>query len=192
VRIHLASYFDGLREVAAERKGEERLLLLFLGSTIGNFSYGEAAEFLSQLRKGLRRGDALLLGADLVKPIDTLLLAYDDPTGVTAAFNKNLLARINRELEGNFDLAAFAHEARYSAETHSVEMHLRSLHAQEVQIKVAELTVPLAEDETIWTESSRKFTPRELDELAEASGFEPRGRWIDVEWPFAECLWLVP
>jgi uncharacterized SAM-dependent methyltransferase len=121
-----------------------------------------------------------------------LLLAYDDPTGVTAAFNKNLLGRINRELGGEFHLPEFVHEARYSPQSQSVEMHLRSLRRQRVSIAAAGLTAQFEEGETIWTEASRKFTPSELDELALNAGFEPRGRWIDSEWPFAECLWLVP
>jgi L-histidine Nalpha-methyltransferase len=192
MQAHLAPYNVGLREVVIRRTDQERLLVLFLGSTIGNFSYAEAAGFLSEIRQTLRKGDALLLGADLVKSVPALLLAYDDPTGVTAAFNKNLLGRINRELGGSFRLPEFVHEARYSSESHSVEMHLRSLRPQEVSIAAAGLTVRFAEGETIWTESSRKFTPSELDELALHAGFEPRGRWIDREWPFAECLWLVP
>jgi dimethylhistidine N-methyltransferase len=189
---HLAPYAIGLEEVVARRDGHECLLVLFLGSTIGNFSYAEAARFLCEIRRTLRSGDALLLGADLLKPIPELLLAYDDPTGVTAAFNKNLLGRINRELGGEFHLPDFAHEARYSADSQSVEMHLRSLRRQEVLIEDAGLTVKLDEGETIWTEASRKFTPSELDELALNAGFEPRGRWVDSEWPFAECIWLVP
>jgi dimethylhistidine N-methyltransferase len=189
---HLAPYSVGLREVVARRRDQERLLVLFLGSTIGNFSYAEAADFLSGIRRTLRTGDALLLGADLLKSVPALLLAYDDPTGVTAAFNKNLLGRINRELGGDFHLPSFAHEARYSSEKQSVEMHLRSLRRQKVSIAAAGLTAQFAEGETIWTESSRKFTTSELDELALNAGFEPRGRWIDSDWPFAECLWLVP
>ena len=192
MQAHLAPYAVGLREVVARRHDQERLLVLFLGSTIGNFLYADAAAFLGEIRRTLRKGDALLLGADLVKAPRTLLLAYDDPTGVTAAFNKNLLGRINRELGGNFHLPAFAHEARYSSETHSVEMHLRSLRLQEVSIPAAGLSVRFAEGETIWTESSRKFTPTELDELALSAGFEPRGRWVDDDWPFAECFWIVP
>jgi dimethylhistidine N-methyltransferase len=189
---HLAPYSAGLQEVVARREDHERLLVLFLGSNIGNFSYDEAARFLCGIRRALRGGDALLLGADLLKPIPELLLAYDDPTGVTAAFNKNLLGRINRELGGEFHLPAFAHEARYSSENQSVEMHLRALRRQEVFIEGAGLSVRFEEGETIWTEASRKFTSSELDELGLNAGFKPCGRWIDSEWPFAECFWLVP
>jgi dimethylhistidine N-methyltransferase len=189
---HLASYIDGLREVARFRHAGERLLVLFLGSTIGNFLSGEAARFLADVRRVLRPGDALLLGADLMKPVPTLLLAYDDPAGVTAAFNKNVLARVNRELGGNFHLPSFAHEVRFSHETRSIEMHLRAVRKQDAYIPAARLRVRMEIGETIWTESSRKFTEWELDDLAAAAGFELSGRWIDREWLFAESLLLAP
>ena len=192
IHPHEGAYLEGLREVRLRRGAHERLLLLFLGSTIGNFTLEEALDFLCELRSLLHAGDALLLGADLVKPVETLLLAYDDPAGVTAAFNKNLLGRMNRELGANFDLKAFAHEACYESHNHAVEMHLRSLRAQVVDIPEAGLRVEFRQGESIWTESSRKFTVAELDELARASGFEPCRRWVDPEWPFAECLWLAP
>ncbi len=191
MHAHRSSYIEGLSEVVSERDDTSRLLLLFLGSTIGNFSSHEALNFLSAIRRQMRSGDALLLGADLVKPVDTLLFAYNDPAGVTAAFNKNVLGRMNRELGANFDLSSFEHEARYSGETQAVEMHLRSTRSQEVTIPGAGLAVSFEEGETIWTESSRKFTLRELDELALKSGFKPCRQWTDSEWPFAECLWLV-
>src|SRR4029453_9175009 len=103
---------------------------LFLGSNIGNFDRPAAGEFLAEIRGALRPGDALLLGADLVKPEAELLLAYDDPLGVTAAFNKNLLARMNNELLADFDLSAFAHRAVWNRREGRVEMHLESLRPQ--------------------------------------------------------------
>src|ERR1700730_637339 len=106
-------YLDGLMEVAARRKKGEQLLVLFLGSTIGNFEHPADVKFLRQIRETLVAGDALLLGTDLEKPIQQLLDAYDDPLGVTAAFNLNLLARINRELDADFNLAQFEPEARF-------------------------------------------------------------------------------
>src|SRR5207249_11839095 len=124
------SYTEGLKQVVARRAPHETLLVLFLGSTIGNFERGPADYFLRQVRALLSPGDALLLGADLVKPVPQLLAAYDDSIGVTAAFNLNLLARINRELEGDFDLARFRHKARYNETERRVEMHLESLAAQ--------------------------------------------------------------
>src|SRR5262249_34424815 len=122
-----ADYLTGLRRVAARRRRGERLLVLFLGSTIGNFDRADAAGFLAGVREYLAPGDGLLLGTALVKPAERLLLAYDDPLGVTAAFNGNLLVRMNRELGAEFDLNQFQHEARWDARERRVEMHLRSL-----------------------------------------------------------------
>src|SRR5271170_1802457 len=140
-------YLDGLLEVAARRQAGEQLLVLFLGSTIGNFEHPADVKFLRQMRDILRVGDALLLGTDLTKPIRQLLDAYDDPLGVTAAFNLNLLARINRELDANFMLDQFEHLARINHEARSVEMHLRSLCRQTVHVPAAELIVDLLEGE---------------------------------------------
>src|SRR5262249_44270781 len=159
-------YLDGLREVAAQRTRGEQLLVLFLGSTIGNFDRPADAKFLRAVRQTLQPEDALLLGTDLIKPIPQLLDAYDDALGVTAAFNRNLLVRVNRELGGNFRLSEFAHEARFNPETRSVEMHLRSLRSQNVSIARAGLTVTFREGETIWTETSHKYSRPELLQLA--------------------------
>src|ERR1700688_378483 len=120
-------YLDGLLSVAASRRPGERLLVLFLGSTIGNFDRPAGEQFLRQVRHRLNAGDALLLGTDLEKPLAQIHAAYDDPLGVTAAFDLNLLARINRELGGNFDLANFRHLAHYNSEERRIEMHLISL-----------------------------------------------------------------
>ncbi len=119
-------YLDGLLAAASRRQKDDHLLVLFLGSTIGNFDRDAAERFLTEVRRILYPGDALLLGTDLEKPLPQLLAAYDDSLGVTAAFNLNLLARINRELGADFDLAAFRHEARYNSSEQRVEMHLRS------------------------------------------------------------------
>ncbi len=119
-------YLDGLAEVAASRRHGKPLLVLFLGSTIGNFDPPAAANFLQEVRGLLQPGDSLLLGTDLAKPAPVLLAAYDDPIGVTAAFNLNLLGRINRELDGHFDLSRFDHVARFDSAACRVEMHLRS------------------------------------------------------------------
>lgn len=181
-------YLDGLLEVAARRQDGERLLVLFLGSTIGNFDRPAAAEFLQRIRRILQRGDALLLGTDLEKPIPLLLDAYDDPLGVTAAFNLNLLARINRELDGDFLLHNFEHVARYNTEVRSIEMHLRSKKKQTVRIRQADLCVHFEQNETIWTESSHKYARHEMFHIAEQAGFRCEAQWIDSEWPFAENL----
>ena len=185
-----ATYIEGLSRVA-DARADETLLVLFLGSTIGNFDRRCAAEFLSEVRDRMRPGDGFLLGADLVKPIDQLLQAYDDPAGVTAAFNRNILGRINRELGGDFDLRAFEHEARYDEREHRIEMHLRSTRPQTVSISTAGCTAHFAEGETIWTESSHKFQVADLEEMARTAGFRVRATWIDDEWPFAETLWMA-
>jgi uncharacterized SAM-dependent methyltransferase len=180
-----------LSEVVARRRPGETLLVLFLGSTIGNIDRPGAAAILREVRRLLLAGDRLLLGADLEKPEERMLLAYDDPTGVTASFNLNLLGRINRELGGNFQLRNFAHEARYHRPERRIEMHLRSLCAQRVAVEAAGVEVELGRNETIWTEASHKFLLHELPEMARAAGFRSEARWVDQEWPFAEALWMA-
>lgn len=182
-------FLDGLREAATSRAAGETILVLFLGSTIGNFERSDAARFLHAVHELLTPGDSFLLGADLVKPIPQTLLAYDDPTGVTASFNLNLLARINRSLDGDFDLKQFAHEARYNPDEHRIEMHLRSLRDQQVPIRGAGFTAVFREGETIWTESCHKFQMNDLTALASQAGFRERKIWTDEAWPYALCLW---
>ncbi len=184
-------YLEGLRSVAEGRGEDDHLLVLFLGSTIGNFDRDAGEEFLRELRESLRIGDALLLGTDLDKGVDLQLLAYDDPAGVTAAFNLNLMARINRELGANFDLGCFQHEARWNYADRRIEMHLRSTRRQTVRIPAANLRVILDEDETIWTESSHKYKAEEIPGMAARTGFRCDARWIDEEWPFAQNLLLA-
>ena len=186
-----ASYLEGLDLVRSTLPRGAPMLVLFLGSTIGNFEPSEALEFLACVRRRLRDGDSLLLGADLVKPVLDLIVAYDDPAGVTAAFNRNLLARINRELGGNFHLADFMHEARYETDSPRIEMHLLSLRRQTVHIPLAHMTCHFEEGETILTEKSHKFTPEGLRDLTEDAGFRTVAQWVDRIWPFAETL-LVP
>lgn len=184
-------YLDGLREVATRRTPGTHIVVLFLGSTIGNFDLGADRRFLQSVRQTLLPGDSLLLGTDLVKPLEKLLAAYDDPTGVTAAFNMNILARINRELDADFDLRQFQHLARFNEYTSSVEMHLRSRRSQTVTIPRAEFMVRFSDGETIWTESSHKYSLGEIENLATASGFCCRNQWIDQEWQFAENLLIA-
>ena len=172
-------YLDGLLEVAARRKPEQQLLVLFLGSTIGNFEHPADEKFLREVRNILRPGDALLLGTDLKKETHRLIQAYDDPLKVTAAFDLNILARLNRELDADFVLENFEHIARFNESTGSIEMHLRSKVDQTVNIPGAELTVSFRAGETIWTESSHKFTREEICRLARATNFELLGQWID-------------
>ena len=184
-------YLDGLLEVAAKRRKGQHLLILFLGSTIGNFDRPAGVRFLQEVRRILEPGDSLLLGTDLEKSSAQLLAAYDDELGVTAAFNLNLLARINRELEADFALDQFEHVALLNREARSVEMHLRSKRRQTASITSSELLVEFQQDETIWTESSHKYSSEEIFDLARAAGFRCQAQWIDEEWPFAESLLLA-
>lgn len=184
-------YLEGLREVAAQRPDAMPLLLLFLGSTIGNFDRPVAQRFLCQVREELQPGDFLLLSTDVEKPVEQMTAAYNDSIGVTAAFNLNLLARINRELEGDFDLGRFRHEAPYNHRERRIEMHLRSLVGQTVRIGAADLEVRFRAEETIWTESSHKFNTPEVVLMGEQAGFGCEAQWVDEEWPFAQTLFVA-
>ncbi len=185
------SYLDGLSEVAARRRMGETLLVLFLGSTVGNFDRAAAERFLCEIRQRLLPGDALMLGTDLEKLVSDLLQAYDDPAGVTAAFNLNLLGRINRELGADFVLHNFAHEVRYDADERRIEMHLRSKQKQTVRVPAADFTCTLQTGETIWTEACHKYVVEEIPGMARRTGFVCEAQWVDGEWPFAENLWLA-
>lgn len=186
------SYLDGLRQVLGpQRPAQTRALVLFLGSSVGNFDRPAADDFLRQIRALMRPGDALMLETDLLKPIELLLPAYDDPIGLTAAFNLNLLARLNRELEANFDLSQFEHVAHFQEQHERIEMHLRSKINQRVHIAAAGLEVDFAPGETIWTENSHKYRLEDLEKMAARTGFRPQARWVDEDWPFAQNLWMV-
>ena len=184
-------YLEGLRAVVNRRDPGEHICVLFLGSTIGNFDRPAADDFLRKVRALLEPGDSLLLGTDLEKSVEVQLLAYDDPAGVTAAFNLNVLARINRELGADFDLKQFAHEAVWNITERRIEMHLRSLQRQRIDVPGAGLRIRLEEGETIWTESSHKYFPSEPIEMAARVGFRCEAQWIDEKWPFAQNLWVV-
>jgi L-histidine N-alpha-methyltransferase len=184
-------YLDGLLEVASYRKSGQRLFVLFLGSTIGNFDRPAGVKFLGAVRSILQPGDSLLLGADLEKPAAQLLGAYDDELGVTAAFNLNLLARTNRELGADFDLREFTHLAKINYDVRSVEMHLQSRRRQVVSIPAAEVSIKFEEGETIWTESSHKYSSEEIVETARDAGFRCEAQWIDEQWPFSENLLIA-
>ena len=188
VRTHQATYESGLSEVAQQRQSTDRMLVLFLGSNIGNFDPPGASAFLCSMRGRLRAGDALLIGADLVKPDRQLQLAYDDPLGVTAAFNRNLLVRINHELGGNFRIDQFDHEAVWNATSSRVEMHLVAREAQQVRIDAAAVEFEMATGERIWTESSYKYRPHEIVDMLETAGFRLVAQWIDRPDQFALTL----
>ena len=162
-----------------------RRLAFFPGSTIGNFHPTEAAAFLRRVRRAVGRDGALLLGGDRRKDAATLNAAYDDRAGVTAEFNRNILARLNRELAADFDLARFRHRAFFASEPSRIEMHLESTEAQTVH--VAGVPVRFAKGETIWTESSYKYDHPRLQRLAASAGFVVRRRWTDS----AKKFWVV-
>jgi dimethylhistidine N-methyltransferase len=188
---HRATYEEGLREAAVRRPDGEHWLVLFLGSNIGNFDPPAAEDFLRQIRAALRPGDFLLLGADLVKPVEELILAYDDPLGVTASFNRNLLARMNTELGADFDLEGFAHRAVWNPAASRIEMHLVSRRAQTVHIPGSALTARFRSGEWIWTESSYKFEVLGARRMGEAAGFATRTQWVESAARFALTLFEV-
>jgi dimethylhistidine N-methyltransferase len=188
---HQSTYEVGLHGAVAQRKPGSPMLVLFLGSNLGNFDTPAAADFLVRIRRALSPGDLLLLGADLVKSEEALLLAYDDPLGVTAAFNRNLLVRINSELGGDFDLSAFAHRALWNADVQRIEMHLVSLIDQVVRIPAAGTTVRFRAGEWIWTESSYKYTPEQIVEMAAAADLATREQWIDDDAQFALTMFIA-
>jgi dimethylhistidine N-methyltransferase len=186
VERHQASYEAGLE--ALSRHHGRRTLVLFLGSNVGNFDPPGAAEFLRTIRRTLRPGDALLIGADLLKAERDLLLAYADPLGVTAAFNRNLLVRVNRELDADFDIDAFEHRAIWNAAASRIEMHLVSVRSQRVRIAASGLGVEFQAGETIWTESSYKYRPAEIVAMLGRAGFREIDQWIDGPDAFALTL----
>jgi len=168
-----------------------RVAVLFLGSTIGNLDETEAIAMLSSLRSALAPDDVLFLGADMQKPRNVLEPAYDDALGVTAAFNLNLLGRINRELGGHFDLHRFAHLAFYNEEKGRIEMHLVSRDEQRVQIDALNLEIAFAAGETIHTENSHKYTAEQLERIAKATGFKIARTWSDERKWFTDALLIA-
>jgi dimethylhistidine N-methyltransferase len=163
-------------------------LVLFIGSSIGNFDATERVALLRKLRLTLREGDALLLGTDLRKPASILIPAYDDAQGVTAQFNKNVLARINRELGGQFDLSRFHHRIEWNSAASRIEMHLESEGQQSVYIQALDWTVHFAPSERIHTENSYKFTPQMVEDMLSMSGFSLERTWTDENDWYAEHL----
>jgi L-histidine Nalpha-methyltransferase len=172
----------------APAKDGERMLVLYIGSSIGNFHPEEAGRLLRRLRTGMEAGDSLLLGVDLVKDGAILHAAYDDAAGVTEAFNKNLLARLNRELGCDFDPEAFAHRAVWNEGEARIEMHLESRLAQRVRIAALDFEAEFAEGETIHTENSYKFRPGQAEAMLAEAGFRQAGAWTDARGWFAVHL----
>ena len=189
ITAYASDYYDGL--MAIEQQDRSRTLALFLGSNIGNFAADEARLFLQALRKVLRAGDALLLGADLKKQPSVLEAAYDDALGVTAAFNLNLLARINRELGADFALRAFKHRAIYNQEMGRIEVYVESTRAQTVRLRTLEMEIHFAAGERIHTENSHKYDMEGLSRLATETGFTRARTWLDQEERFSSNLFLA-
>ncbi len=170
----VGDYEQHLRHLPA---ADERMVI-FLGSTIGNFTEIEARRFLRAVRAQLRKGDHLLIGFDLVKPVEVLNAAYNDAAGITAEFNRNVLRILNRELGADFEIAAFEHEAFFNAADSQIEMHLRPSRPQRVTVEAAELTVDFAAGESVRTEISRKFSRASATSLLSAGGFATAG-WYE-------------
>jgi dimethylhistidine N-methyltransferase len=189
IEAYAADYFAGLAELG--KKPRARTLALFLGSNISNFDLEEALRFLRAMRSVLQKGDALLLGADLKKDPAVLEAAYNDALGVTSAFNLNVLARINRELGGTFDLRAFRHHAFYNEVLGRIEIYIQSLANQQVRIEKLDLTVDFAEGELIHTENSYKYDKAGIEKLAEATGFTLSRTWLDSQERFSSSLLLA-
>lgn len=176
IRPVVADFSDGfhfLREISG------RKLVLYLGSSIGNFEWNEAVAMLRKVREQLLPGDALLLGTDMVKPAEILVPAYDDAQGVTAEFSKNILMRLNRELGANFDLDSFHHIAEWSAPRSGMEIFLESLRPQKVILRLAELTIQFRAGERIHTENSHKYTLEMVERMLCVSGFKLEKTWFD-------------
>jgi L-histidine N-alpha-methyltransferase len=184
------TYEQGLARLATHRS-HGAWLVLFLGSNIGNFDPPAARDMLRRIRGSLVAGDALLLGTDLVKSPRVLQLAYDDPLQVTAAFNRNLLRRINDELGGTFDLDGFAHRALWNPQESRIEMHLVSTREQLVRISEADLEIEFQRNEWIWTESSYKYEPERVIAEGRLAGFQHGDQWIDEDARFALTLFRV-
>ena len=189
VSAHASDYFEVLAN--ARLRTSERVLAMFLGSNIGNYRPSDASELLRAMSASFKPGDGLLLGADLKKDAPTLERAYNDPTGVTAAFDKNLLGRINRELGGGFDLDAFSFAARYDAVRGCVESFLIAERGMTVPISGIGLDVRFSAAETIHTESSYKFDAADIAALAAGSGFRVARTWTDDERRFAVSLLVI-
>ena len=189
IEAYAADYFAALSELGKKQRG--RTLALFLGSNISNFDQEDALAFLRSLRTVLSPGDALLLGADLKKDRKILEAAYDDSLGVTSAFNLNVLARINRELDGDFDLRAFKHAATYNEALGRVEIYIESRRAQTAIIGKLDLRVSFDSGEQIHTENSYKYDLSDIDRLATSTGFKRAHTWLDSEKRFSSNLLLA-
>jgi len=186
IEAYAADYFVALEQLKKSQRGPT--LALFLGSNISNFGITEAPVFLRALRAVLKNGDALLLGVDLKKDRAILEPAYNDALGITAAFNLNLLARVNRELGGNFQLRNFKHNAFYNEEIGRVEIHIESLQPQLVHIAKLNMDVEFKAGERIHTENSYKYDLQGIASLAARTGYRCAQTWLDSQKRFSSNL----
>lgn len=190
-----ADYAEGIREASnitsRYKQIPKRKLILFLGSSIGNFEFNEAIDFLVSLRQSMQMGDLLLLGLDLEKDARLLENAYNDRLGITAAFNLNLLSRINRELGGEFTLSNFHHFAYYNTVLQRIEMNLISKMAHSVNVNELGMSFSFSKNERIHTENSYKFTLESINYLVERSGFTVAQNFLDRKKWYSVCLLTV-
>ncbi len=180
-RLHLGPHLGSA-------DGRERRLVVYIGSSIGNFEPHQAAKLLRRVRAGLETGDGFLMGVDLAKEDSILLAAYDDVAGVTAAFNRNLLVRLNRELDAEFEPESFAHCALWNETQSRIEMHLRSRDPQRVPLGALGMTADFAAGETIHTENSYKYRPGQAEALLAEAGFRTEATWTDARGWFSVCF----
>ncbi len=192
-RLYISAYASDYVDVleSARLRTSKRVLALFLGSNIGNYDPTSARKLLRAMSAAFKPGDGLLLGTDLKKDVATLERAYNDPIGVTSAFNKNVLARINRELGGHFDLDGFAHVSRYDARRGSVDSYLVAGRGMRIPIDALRIDVAFTAAETIHTESSHKFDAADIAQLAVDSGFHVGTTWTDDARRFAVSLLVI-
>lgn len=186
IQSRVGDYFEILKELSFNEKPG---LILFMGANIGNYSDNEVLVLLGEIHRFMKPGDQLMIGFDLKKNPHTIRLAYDDPHGITKAFNMNLLTRINRELEANFDLDQFDFYATYNPETGEVKSYLISLENQEVRIDALEKTFHFAKDELIYTEQSKKYSHRQIEQIAQKCGFKVLRNFTDSRSYFVDSLW---
>jgi dimethylhistidine N-methyltransferase len=184
----VGEYFDSLNWLS---RSQRRRMVMFLGSNIGNFTKVQARVFLRQLWEALNPGDLALIGFDLKKDIDLLLDAYNDTAGVTAKFNTNLLARINRELGGEFDTGTFRHYATYDVYSGAMESYIVSMVRQTVAVRDLRTSFEFDEWEPVHTEYSYKYLQSDIENLANATGFEILGQYHDAKRWFTDSLWKV-
>lgn len=189
VKPQQGDYFGVLKNL--KNIGSRRKMVLFLGSNIGNFTKAEAVSFLTEMKTSLAPGDMVLIGSDLKKDPSIIQLAYDDPAGITAAFNLNLLERMNEELGANFDVNQFKHWETYNPTTGETKSHIISKQAQTVYFSHLEKSFDFGAWEAIWVELSQKYNLQELEKLAEDCGFEVVNHFLDKKDYFCDTLWRV-